>query len=106
MSKHAVSITLDAENVTWLKGRAGSPGVRSVSELIDQLVTAARTAGRGGPSRSVVGTIAVAPGDPLLDSADAAIRGVFDASLRRPMAPNEASAVHHANRPSRKRRRG
>ena len=57
MAKQAISVTLEADNLTWLKGRAGAAGLRSVSELLDQLVTAARASGRVGPSRSVVGTI-------------------------------------------------
>ena len=51
MAKQAISVTLDADNLTWLKGRAGAAGLRSVSELLDQLVTAARESGGVGPSR-------------------------------------------------------
>lgn len=83
MPKQAISVTLDADNLAWLKGRAGAAGLRSVSELIDQLVAAARAAGGVGPARSVIGTIDVDPGDPLLDRADAAVRRLFDASLGR-----------------------
>ena len=83
MPKHAISVTLDADNLTWLKGRAGAAGARSVSALLDRLVAAARESGAVGPSRSVVGTIDLAPGDPLLRRADAAVRGLFDASLGR-----------------------
>ncbi len=83
MPKQAISVTLAADNLTWLKGRAGAAGLRSVSELLDQLVAAARASGGVGPSRSVIGTIDVDPGDPLLDRADAAVRGLFDASLGR-----------------------
>src|SRR5476651_235851 len=83
MPKQAISVTLDADNLTWLKGRAGAAGARSVSALLDRLVAAARESGAVGPSRSVVGTIDLAPGDPLLRRADAAVRGLFDASLGR-----------------------
>ena len=48
MAKQALSVTLDADNLTWLKGRAGTAGVRSVSELLDQLVSAARQSGDPG----------------------------------------------------------
>ena len=81
MPKQAISITLEADNVTWLKGRAGAAGLRSVSELLDQLVTAARESGGGGRTTSVVGTIDIDPGDPLLERADEAIGALFDASL-------------------------
>ena len=73
MAKQAISVTLDADNLTWLKGRASAAGVRSVSELLDQLVSAARSSGRIGPSRSVVGTIDLASSDPWLETADETI---------------------------------
>jgi hypothetical protein len=85
MAKQAISVTLETDNLTWLKGRAGAAGLRSVSELLDQLVAAARASGRIGPSRSVVGTIDVDSGDPSLERADAAVRDLFDQSLRRPL---------------------
>ena len=107
MSKQAISVTLDADNVTWLKGRAGATGLRSVSELLDRLVTAARQSGDVGPSRSVVGTIDIDPSDPLLERADEAVRYVFESSLGRPLMVKETTAEYGA-KPSRtrKRRRG
>ena len=89
MPKQAISVTLDVDNVTWLKGRAGATGNRNVSELLDQLVTAARQAGRVGPSRSVVGTIDIDPGDPGLEGADASVRALFEKSVGRPLAVRE-----------------
>jgi hypothetical protein len=89
MRKQAISVTLGADNLTWLKGRAGAAGLRSVSELLDQLVTAARESGRIGPSRSVVGTIDIDANDPLLEGADDAVRGIYEASLRRPLMVKE-----------------
>ena len=103
MAKRAISITLEADNVTWLKGRAGASGLRSVSELVDRLVTAARESGQIGPSRSVVGTIDIDSGDPLLEGADAAVRSLFETSFRRPMIVKEAP-VEYRVRPARKRR--
>jgi hypothetical protein len=35
MTKQAISVTLEADNLMWLKGRASATGVRSVSELLD-----------------------------------------------------------------------
>ena len=105
MNKQAISVTLDADNLTWLKGRAGAPGVRSVSELLDQLVTAARASGQGGPSRSVVGTIDIDAGDPWLEGADADIRAIYETSLARPLMVKEASPVYGSAR-KRKARRG
>jgi hypothetical protein len=94
MAKQAISVTLDSDNLTWLKGRAGAAGLRSVSELLDQLVTAAREGGRIGPSRSVVGTIDIDSGDPGLDGADDIVRGMFETSLRRPLMVKEASPAY------------
>jgi hypothetical protein len=102
MSKQAISVTLEADNVTWLKGRAGATGLRSMSELLDRLVTAARQSGDIGPSRSVVGTIDIDPSDPLLERADEAVRHVFESSLGRPLMIKETSPEYAAPR----RRRG
>jgi hypothetical protein len=104
MPKQALSITLDVDNVTWLKGRAGAAGVRSVSELLDQLVTAARESGGAGHTTSVVGTIDIDPRDPLLEHADEAIGVLFDASLSRPLLMKEATAEYKVHRHQKKRR--
>ena len=77
MTKQAISVTLEADNLTWLRGRAGAAGLRSVSQLLDQLVSDARKAGRVGPARSVIGTVEIPASDPMLDGADAAARTLF-----------------------------
>jgi hypothetical protein len=92
MSKMAISVTLDADNLTWLRGRAGAGGARSVSELLDQIVGAARASGAGAPSRSVVGTVDINAHDRSLGRADRAIRSLFSAALRRPLAAQETAA--------------
>lgn len=104
MSKQAISVTLDSDNLMWLKGRAGAAGVRSVSELLDQIVTAARTSGQIGPSRSVVGTIDLDARDPWLEQADAAVRGMFEASLGRPLMLKETSPTYGTVRKQKARR--
>lgn len=104
MAKHAISVTLEADNLTWLKGRAGAAGVRSVSELLDRLVTAARASGRIGPSRSVVGTIDVDAGDPWLEGADKAMRSIFQTSLGRPLMVKERSPEYGTSMKKRARR--
>jgi hypothetical protein len=106
MPKQAISVTLDADNLTWLKGRAGAAGLRSVSELLDQLVSAARATGRIGPSRSVVGTIDIDASDPLLEGADDVIRGIYETSLGRPLAVREQPADYRPARGRKKGRRG
>jgi hypothetical protein len=105
MPKQAISVTLDADNLTWLKGRASAAGVRSISELLDQLVAAARSSGRVGPPRSVVGTIDIADSDPGLERADDHVRSMVEASLRRPATVRETVPVPRAIR-KRKPRRG
>jgi hypothetical protein len=104
MSKRAISVTLEADNLTWLRGRAGAAGVRSVSQLLDQLVTTARRAGHVGPARSVVGTIDVDPSDPGLAGADAAVQALFETSLGRPFVLGEAAPRH--GEPRKRTRRG
>jgi hypothetical protein len=105
MPKQAISVTLEADNLTWLKGRANATGVRSVSALLDQLVSAARATGTVGPSRSVVGTIDVDASDPWLEEADAVVRGMFESSLRRPLMV-KASSPAHGSGARKKARRG
>ena len=102
MPKQAISVTLEADNLIWLKGRASAAGVRSVSELLDQLVSAARSSGLAGPSRSVVGTIDVDASDPWLDGADDAMRAIFETSLKRPLMVKETAPAYR----KRKARRG
>lgn len=104
MAKQAISITLETDNVIWLKGRAGAAGLRSVSELLDQLVTAARESGGAGHGTSVVGTIDIDPGDPMLERADEAMGTLFDASLSRPLVIKEAAPQYRIRRHSKKRR--
>jgi len=98
-------VTLREDNLTWLRARAGSGHWRSVSELLDELVTAARQSGRVGPPKSVVGTIDIDASDPLLDGADAAVGSLFEGSLRRPTVVRETRAEYES-RPRRKARRG
>ena len=101
MGKQAISVTLDSDNLVWLKARVGATGLRSVSELIDRLIAQARMSGPAGAARSVVGTIDIDSGDPLLEHADSAVRAMFDTSLRRPMMVVKSGAP-----PSSKKGRG
>jgi hypothetical protein len=103
MSKQAISVTLDEENLTWLKGRAGASGLRSVSELLDQIVSAARASGGAGVSRSVAGTVEIDQADPWLERADTAIRALFDAPSGRRPAPASPSPAHRVAKRTRRR---
>jgi hypothetical protein len=104
MTKRAISVTLDGDNLTWLKGRAGAVGMRSVSALLNQLVTVARQRGHGGPSRSVRGTIDIDAADPGLEHADEAVRALFDASIARPFSVRETGPAARGRLKKRKRR--
>lgn len=101
MSKQAVSVTLATENLLWLRGQAHAAGVRSLSAVLDRLVSAARTGGQVHESaiRSVVGTVAISEHDPQLLDADAAVRALFPAPL-----VAEAASGYGAKAPSRRRR--
>ena len=100
MPKTPISVTLDRDNLLWLRGRVTAANHRSVSDALDQIVTQARFAGRGADAgvRSVVGTIDVDDADPLLSGADEYVLGLFDESLRRPWLARDA-------RPRARRRR-
>jgi hypothetical protein len=79
MNKRAISVTLDPENLLWLRGQARASRRASVSEALDRLVSEARARGQvqGRTIRSVVGTVRIACADPGLRGADAAVRALF-----------------------------
>jgi hypothetical protein len=104
MTKRAISVTLQSDNVTWLKARAGAVGARSVSDLLDRLVSDARRSTPGAAVRSVVGTIDIAESDPLLTGADDVLRTLFDVSLTRPTLVKESRTASRAV--ARKKHRG
>lgn len=111
MPKHPVSVTIDQDNLLWLRGRMIGRKRRSLSEALDELITAARRGSHASDDvRSVVGTIDIATDDPLLERADAHVRAEFEASLTRPSltregrpAPDRARAprVPYARKPRR-----
>jgi hypothetical protein len=84
MPKQAISVTLEVDNLAWVRGRAVA-SARSVSDMLDRLIEDARSGGTGAVpgGRSVVGTVTIAPEDPELLAADGAIRALFARSLAR-----------------------
>ena len=102
MPKSAVSVTLDRDNLVWLRSQAAAAGGRSVSDTLDRIVTDARAAGRVRPEtiRSVVGTIDLGD-DPALEHADDYVRAVFARSVRRSM-----KTIGQKRSPTRRARRG
>jgi hypothetical protein len=106
MPKRPISVTLDVDNLLWLKGQTASGKRRSLSDTIDAVLTAARTGAHGhATSRSVVGTVDIAADDPGLDQADADVRKELEASLARGLTVHESRAAFAPSRPSAKPRR-
>lgn len=103
-------MTLEEDNILWLRGRTSAAGFRSISDTLDRLITQARSSGRMAEvsMRSVVGTIDIAPSDPRLERADAALRGEIEASIQRPiaMANRPDSAKRHKRAGTKTRGRG
>ena len=82
--KKALSVTLRADNLLWLKGQAAATAGGNVSEVVDRLVQQARTSGTSDiVMRSVVGSIDLPSG--ALDGSGGSLQSLFDRSLRRPM---------------------
>jgi hypothetical protein len=101
--RKAVSITLGADNLLWLRAQAAATPSGSLSGVLDRLVTEARQAGRAAPEaiRSVVGTIDLPEDDPDLERADSYIRSVFAASARKPFLVKERQPVRKTRQRSR-----
>ncbi|MGB2715185.1 MAG: hypothetical protein WBC51_13465 [Vicinamibacterales bacterium] len=101
--RKAVSITLEADNLLWLRAQAAATSRGSLSAVLDRIVEEARLGGRTEPTaiRSVAGTIDLPEDDPDLAKADAYVRSVFTASARQPILVRERSG---AIRTQRKRR--
>ncbi|HEV8393152.1 MAG TPA: hypothetical protein VGQ37_02715 [Vicinamibacterales bacterium] len=104
MPKLPISVTLEAENLLWLRARTTGTKRRSLSDLLDEIVTAARVAAHGDSIRSVVGTVDLPLDDPELERAKASIRAEFEASLARPILIHENTATYRAGRGGRTRR--
>lgn len=80
MPKRAVSVTLDVDNLIWLRAQAGAG--RNVSRIVNELVSEARAVGRrfGAATRSVAGTIDLRNYDPA--AADREIRALLNGVRR------------------------
>ena len=103
-TKKPVSLTLDENNLLWLKGRARVLAGGSLSAAVDQLIDEAR-AGRLGaadPPRSVVGTIDL-PDEGVLLKAGDELRKLFDVSLARPIFVHEERPRFAVAKPKRKK---
>jgi hypothetical protein len=105
MPKLPISVTLGAENLLWLRARTTGTKRRSLSDLLDEIVTAARVAAHGDSIRSVVGTVDLPADDPDLTRAKVDIRAEFEASLARPILIHEHGAAYGTARRSKSAKR-
>lgn len=108
MNKKAISVTLSADNLVWLRARTLVEQNRSVSQTLDRLVQQARSGqdGRLATVRSVVGSVTIDERDPDLSTADALVRDLFSRSLARSHGEGEAGDVLKADRVAEKHGRG
>ena len=104
MAKKAISLTLDRDNLMWLRGRARVVAGGSLSEAVDQLIDEARAGrlGVGEPSRSLVGTIDL-PDDSVLLKGGEEIRELFRSSLSRPFVLREDRPAFRVSKRTRKK---
>ena len=85
-------MTLGRENLLWLRGRAARGKRRSLSDTLDEIVTAARLGGQvSGSIRSVVGTVDIPADDAWVEGADEYLRGEVSKSLSRPLVVHEST---------------
>ena len=89
MPKLPLSVTLEQDNLLWLRGRVAAGKRKSLSEALDEILTAARVGGQVANARSVVGTVDIAADDPGLERADEHVRAQFAASIARPALVRE-----------------
>jgi hypothetical protein len=89
--RKAVSVTLGADNLLWLRAQAAATARGNVSAVLDRIVEEARLSGRTEPAaiRSVAGTIDLPEDDPDLEKADAYVRSLFAESARQPILVRE-----------------
>lgn len=102
-----VSVTLDQDNIIWLKGQALASARGSLSDVLDRLVTRARLEGRtdSGTIRSVVGTIDFPDDDASLAEMDAFVRSCFEESFRRTEAMLRETAPRYRAKKSVRRKK-
>jgi hypothetical protein len=85
MAKRAVSVTLAEDNLLWLRGQVRATTGATLSAVLDQLISRARSHGPLDEAsvRSVRGTVSIAKHDPELRTADANVRALFPTGARK-----------------------
>ena len=102
MPKQPLSVTLERDNLLWLRGRVAAGKRKSLSDALDEILTTARLGGHAADARTVVGTVDIAAGDPGLEQADQDVQELFAASPSRPTLARERSPrVAGRRKPSR-----
>lgn len=98
--RKAISVTLESDNLLWLRAQAAATSRGSLSAVLDRIVEQARLAGRTEPNsiRSVAGTIDLPADDSELENADAYVRSLFAASANRPILVRESPPRRRAKR--------
>ena len=104
--RKAVSVTIDEDNLLWLKAQAAATARGSLSAVLDRIVADARTQGRTAAAamKSVAGTIDLPAGDPDLSGASSYMRTLFEASLGRPLRVRDEAPKVRRRRPAPGRR--
>jgi hypothetical protein len=89
--RRPISVTIDEDNLLWLKAQAAATSRGNVSAVLDRLVAEARAEGRTDMKavKSVSGTIDLPATDPDLEGAATYIRDLFDRSVGRPLLMRE-----------------
>ena len=107
MSKKAVSVTLQPDNLLWLRARVKAKGGRSLSEALDGIITEAR-AGTGASTaevRSVVGNAWIPKSEEALSEAGAQVAALFRGSVRRKESIGPGGRRDHGRPPAPRRKR-
>jgi hypothetical protein len=94
MAKRAVSVTLAEDNLLWLRGQVRATSGATLSAILDQLISRARSRGplHEAGIRSVRGTVSIAKHDPELRTADVSVRALFPTEV--PKAVSRRSGRH------------
>jgi hypothetical protein len=102
--RRPISVTLDEENLLWLRAVAVASAQGNLSRALDRILREARLARRAdvGGGRSVQGTIGPVPDDSELEKAAEEIRAMFESSASRALVARERPPVA-ARRAARRR---
>jgi hypothetical protein len=105
--RRPISVTIEENNLLWLKAQAAATSRGNVSAVLDRLVAEARAEGRTDSNavKSVCGTIDLPASDLDLEEASSYMRDVVDRSLGRPLDPARGKPLLAREEPPRGKRR-